>query len=82
MSTLSTREKFVARVEAFLDRSEMAASRFGLLACNDPNFVLDLREGRRPNPDLMDSVDAFMAAEDAKTSAPPSPRPRRAQAAA
>ena len=64
MSTPSTLARFIERVEAFLERHTMAASRFGLLACNDPNFVGDLRDGRRPNPDLMDAIDAIMVAED------------------
>jgi hypothetical protein len=64
---MSTLEKFKRRVEGFLSRNEMAASRFGQLACNDPNFVLDLRRGRKPNPNLMDRVDRFMA--DAESSA-------------
>ena len=64
MSTPSTLARFIERVEAFLERHPMAASRFGLLACNDPNFVGDLRDGRRPNPDLMDAIDAIMVAED------------------
>lgn len=68
---MSTLEKFKRRVDAFIARHEMATSRFGILACNDPNFVTDLRGGRRPNPDLMDRVDEFMSQQD-------SARPRAA----
>lgn len=58
---MTTLEKFIARVEAFLVAETMAPSRFGMRACNDPRFVFELRGGRRPNTDLMDRVDAFMA---------------------
>ena len=60
---MSTREQFIRRIEAFLKSHEMAPSRFGLLACNDPLFVSDLRGGRKPNVDLMDRVDRFMSSD-------------------
>lgn len=68
---LSTRARFLQRVEEFLVDHDMAPSRFGTLACSDPRFVLDLRRGRRVNPDLMDRIDDFMvrALDEAKRAA-------------
>lgn len=66
---MSTLEKFIARVEAFLARTGMAPSRFGEEACKDRCLVKDLRNGRRPNPDLMDRIDAFMRAHDEQRAA-------------
>ena len=39
MSTPSTLARFIERVEAFLERHTMAASRFGLLACGVDGVV-------------------------------------------
>ena len=38
------------KVEKFLTRHEMPATKFGRLAAHDPRFVLDLRMGRTPRP--------------------------------
>lgn len=38
----------IRAVEKFLRRHEMAATKFGRLAAQDPRFVLDLRMGRIP----------------------------------
>lgn len=57
---MSLLQSFIDRVEKFLTRYEMAPSQLGKLALNDPSFVLELRRGRKPNPDLIDRVDAFM----------------------
>ncbi len=36
------------KVEQFLRRHDMPATKFGRLAAHDPRFVLDLRMGRTP----------------------------------
>ncbi len=36
------------KVEKFLARHDMPATKFGRLAAHDPRFVLDLRMGRMP----------------------------------
>lgn len=59
---MSLLQSFIRRVERFLVRHGLAASRFGKEAANDPNFVFDLRSGRRPNTDLIESVDNWMRA--------------------
>ncbi len=38
----------LSRIEQFLQRSGMTATRFGRLAINDPRLVNDLRNGREP----------------------------------
>jgi hypothetical protein len=57
---MSLLQSFKKRIEEFLAKHEMAPSRLGTDALNDPSFVFELREGRRPNPDLIDQVDKFM----------------------
>ncbi len=53
-------DEFRHRVEDFLVRTSLAPSRFGLLACNDPAFVQDLRAGREPRLSTIEKVDKFM----------------------
>lgn len=55
-------EAFLAEVEAYIDRTKITATAFGRAAVNDPNFVSDLRTGRKPNLGLVDRVHAFMRA--------------------
>jgi hypothetical protein len=40
----------IRKVEKFLRKHDMAATKFGRLAAHDPRFVLDLRMGRIPRP--------------------------------
>ena len=56
--------KFLAEVEAFLDRSKMSATAFGKGAVNDPNFVGDIRDGRLPSLGLVDRVHDFIRSQD------------------
>ncbi|MGY3615711.1 hypothetical protein [Bradyrhizobium sp. USDA 10063] len=55
---------FLAQIEAFLTRTGLPPTVFGKVVLNDPNFVKDLRQGRRPNLDLVEHVEAFMAQFD------------------
>ncbi|OYW46628.1 MAG: hypothetical protein B7Z08_07105 [Sphingomonadales bacterium 32-68-7] len=48
------------KIEVFLRRTGMPATRFGRLAAHDPRFVLDLRLGRTPRPRTEDRVEHFM----------------------
>ena len=57
---MSTREKFLSDVEAFLARTGMPPSIFGKKAVNDPAFVQRLREGIDPRTRTMDRVVDFM----------------------
>ena len=38
----------IGKIEVFLRRTGMPATKFGRLATSDPSFVLDLRNGRTP----------------------------------
>jgi hypothetical protein len=53
-------EQFLAEIEAFLRESGMTASFFGKGAVGDPNFVGDVRRGRKVHLDLVDQVDAYI----------------------
>ena len=57
-------EAFLAEVEAFLKRSEMKPTTFGKSAVGDPNFVRDLREGRKPNLGLVDRVHDYIRSQE------------------
>jgi hypothetical protein len=52
----------------------MSASAFGMKACRDPNFVADLRRGRKPNIDLCDQVQRWMAGRDRRRSSKSRPK--------
>jgi hypothetical protein len=47
-------------IEAFLKRYDMPPSRFGTEALRDPNFVLDLRQGREPRRRQRERARDFM----------------------
>lgn len=56
-------EKFLSEVDAFIADSGMTATAFGRAAVNDPNFVGDLRKGRKPNLGLVDRVHDFIKSQ-------------------
>ena len=64
---LTTAQKFVADVEAFLKASSMSATAFGIEALKDPSFVRDLRKGRKPGLDIVDRVHAFIRSKSQPT---------------
>lgn len=49
------------RIEKFLRRTEMPATKFGRLAVRDPRLVRDLRNGREPRSKMIRRIDAFLA---------------------
>jgi len=49
-------------VEKFLNRSQIAPTRFGRDAVGDPRFVFDLRRGREPRPATVQRVRAYLEA--------------------
>ena len=53
-------EKLLAEIEAFLRESGMSATFFGKAAVSDPNFVGEIRKGRKPHLDLVDQVDGYI----------------------
>jgi hypothetical protein len=50
----------IRKVELFLRRTGMPATKFGRLATRDPRFVLDLRQGREPRLRTEKRVEHFM----------------------
>ncbi len=54
----------LARVERFLRRSRIPATRLGREAARDPRFVFDLRRGRQAGPRLTARVFAYLDARE------------------
>jgi hypothetical protein len=50
----------IRKIEVFLRKTGMPATRFGRLATHDPRFVYDLRNGRSPRPQTETRVERFM----------------------
>jgi hypothetical protein len=50
----------IRKIEVFLRRTGMPATKFGRLAAQDPRFVLDLRMGRCPRTHTETRVEHFM----------------------
>ncbi len=50
----------IRKIEVFLRRTGMPATKFGRLAAHDPRFVLDLRMGRSPRTRTERRVEHFM----------------------
>lgn len=59
---MSQAEAFLTNIETFLTNAQMTATEFGRASVNDPNFVFDVRAGRKPNLGLVDRVHDFMRA--------------------
>lgn len=51
----------IRSVENFLRQHDMAATKFGRLAAQDPRFVLDLRMGRTPRARTEARIRQWMA---------------------
>jgi hypothetical protein len=49
-------------VERYLDRTGKSPTQFGREALRDPNFVFDLRGGRKPNLETANKVLEFIGA--------------------
>ena len=50
----------IRKIEVFLRRTGMPATKFGRLAARDPRFVTDLRNGRMPRPCMEQQLEHFM----------------------
>jgi len=51
----------IRSIEKFLRAHDIAATKFGRLAVQDPRFVFDLRNGREPRAETEARIRAFMA---------------------
>ncbi|HEX8624387.1 MAG TPA: hypothetical protein VF782_04830 [Allosphingosinicella sp.] len=52
------------RIDCYLRNSKSSPSRLGRDAVGDPNFVMNLRDGRRPRQATLDRVLAFLEREE------------------
>lgn len=52
------------RIEHYLRRSRSSPSRLGRDAVGDPNFVMNLRDGRQPRQPTLDRVIAFIERDE------------------
>lgn len=50
----------IGKIEVFLRRTGMPATKFGRMAARDPRFVLDLRMGRTQRASMEQRVEHFM----------------------
>lgn len=50
----------IRKIEVFLRRTGMPATKFGRMAASDPRLVLDLRSGRTPRSAMEARVEHFM----------------------
>jgi len=53
-------------IDRHLRQTRMSPTRFGRDVVGDPNFVLDLRDGREPRPATVRRVIAFIEASSAE----------------
>ncbi|MEQ1687055.1 MAG: hypothetical protein ABL874_00600 [Sphingopyxis sp.] len=63
---MPTQRPLLMIIERFLRQSGMPATKFGRMAVRDPRFVLDLRMGREPGPQVRCRVEHFMNNERAR----------------
>ena len=57
---MSSVDRFLRDIDAFLARTGLAESALGRKAVNDGSFVSDVRKGRSPSLGLVDDTYAFM----------------------
>jgi hypothetical protein len=65
------------RIELFLKRTRISATRLGLDAAGDPRLVFLIRKGRVPRPRMEAKVLAYMDRIDREAGLLPPPRRRR-----
>jgi hypothetical protein len=53
------------RIDTYLRSSKSSPSRLGRDAVGDPNFVMNLRDGRQPRQATLDRVLAFIEGREA-----------------
>jgi hypothetical protein len=63
---IPTHAELVERINSFLLRHDMKPSRFGRDAMNEPQLVLQLRQGREPTIGTLNKLLTFMARRDAE----------------
>ena len=56
--------KLLKRINAFLRRSGMPPTRFGMQALHDPQLIFDLRRGRTPRLPTRARLEAYLDAAE------------------
>ena len=56
--------QFISRVSAFLGRSGLSRTAFGMKAVGDPNLMRQIGRGRSPSLRTADRILAFIAEQD------------------
>ena len=54
----------IEHIELYMRRTKTSPSRFGREVLGDPNFVMTLRDGRKPREATARRIIAFIAAAD------------------
>lgn len=62
---IPTEAELLDRIRAFLDRHEMAPTRFGREATGEPQLISSIEAGRSPSLKVVQRIAAFMAERDA-----------------
>ena len=75
MTTLE--DQFRSRVSAFLGRSGLSPTAFGMRAVGDPNLVRQIERGRSPSLRTADRVLAFISDHDEAFRGARDPPPHR-----
>lgn len=57
---IPTQDELLTRIEAFLERHDIAETRFGRDAVNNPAFLRGLREGKSPTLDTLNKLKCYM----------------------
>lgn len=65
------------RIEQFLKRTRISATRLGLEVTGDPKLVFEIRKGRAPRPRMEAKVVAYMDRIDREDGRTAQPRRRR-----
>ncbi len=55
-------DELLAEIDAFIERTGMPITKFGLEVCNDGKLIPTLRDGRRVWPETAEKIRAFMRA--------------------
>jgi hypothetical protein len=61
---IPTQDELLERIEKFCAKHDMAETRFGREAVNNPAFIRGLRDGKSPTLETLNRLKAFMARID------------------
>jgi hypothetical protein len=68
-----TETELLQRIDAFLERHQMAPTTFGRKATGEPQLISSIRNGRSPSLNVVNRVIAFMDEQDAELKRNPPP---------